>query len=80
MQQLASVRFEKLSMQANKLMPLGDITGKTIQQVLWMGDRRKRSAISYSFFILYAKLKSNWSRFVLIFLYVILSTLCSHLH
>jgi hypothetical protein len=35
LQCLASVGIEKLSMQANKLMPLEDITGKTIQQVAW---------------------------------------------
>ncbi|KAJ9183777.1 hypothetical protein P3X46_007588 [Hevea brasiliensis] len=35
LQQLASVGIEKLSMQANKLMPLEDITGKTMQQVAW---------------------------------------------
>ncbi|WCJ42740.1 Protein PLASTID MOVEMENT IMPAIRED 1-RELATED 1 [Euphorbia peplus] len=35
LQQLASVGIEKLSMQANKLMPLDDITGKTMQQVAW---------------------------------------------
>ncbi|KAF9680422.1 hypothetical protein SADUNF_Sadunf06G0119600 [Salix dunnii] len=34
-QQLASIGIEKLSMQANKLMPLEDITGKTMQQVAW---------------------------------------------
>lgn len=35
LQGLASVGIEKLSMQANKLMPLEDITGKTIQQIAW---------------------------------------------
>ncbi|XWS26639.1 hypothetical protein CRYUN_Cryun26dG0048000 [Craigia yunnanensis] len=35
LQRLASVGIEKLSMQANKLMPLEDITGETIQQVAW---------------------------------------------
>ncbi|XWS70056.1 hypothetical protein CRYUN_Cryun03dG0016500 [Craigia yunnanensis] len=35
LQRLASVGIEKLSMQANKLMPLEDITGKTMQQVAW---------------------------------------------
>lgn len=34
-QGLASVGIEKLSMQAQKLMPLEDITGKTMQQVAW---------------------------------------------
>ncbi|KAM0037302.1 putative NT-type C2 domain, protein PLASTID MOVEMENT IMPAIRED 1 [Helianthus debilis subsp. tardiflorus] len=33
LQCLASVGIEKLSMQANKLMPLEDISGKTIQQI-----------------------------------------------
>lgn len=35
LQRLASIGIEKLSMQANKLMPLEDITGKTMQQVAW---------------------------------------------
>ncbi|KAE8700341.1 hypothetical protein F3Y22_tig00110557pilonHSYRG00243 [Hibiscus syriacus] len=35
LKQLASVGIEKLSLQANKLMPLEDITGKTIEQVAW---------------------------------------------
>ncbi|KAE8720423.1 myosin-Vb-like [Hibiscus syriacus] len=35
LQQLASVGIEKLSMQANKLMPLEDLTGKTMEQVAW---------------------------------------------
>ncbi|XP_058213570.1 protein PLASTID MOVEMENT IMPAIRED 1-RELATED 1 [Rhododendron vialii] len=35
LQHLASVGIEKLSMQANKLMPLEDITGKTMQQIAW---------------------------------------------
>ncbi|KAK8543183.1 hypothetical protein V6N13_136285 [Hibiscus sabdariffa] len=35
LQGLASVGIEKLSMQANKLMPLEDITGKTMEQVAW---------------------------------------------
>ncbi|CAI8601344.1 unnamed protein product [Vicia faba] len=35
LQCLASVGIEKLSMQANELMPLEDITGKTMQQVAW---------------------------------------------
>ena len=32
---LASFGIEKLSMQANKVMPLEDITGKTMQQISW---------------------------------------------
>ncbi|XP_050216523.1 protein PLASTID MOVEMENT IMPAIRED 1-RELATED 1 [Mercurialis annua] len=35
LQHLASVGIQKLSMQANKLMPLDDITGKTMHQVAW---------------------------------------------
>lgn len=35
LQKLASVGIEKLSRQASKLMPLEDITGKTMQQVVW---------------------------------------------
>ncbi|KAE9602477.1 hypothetical protein Lal_00049621 [Lupinus albus] len=35
LQCLASVGIEKLSMQANKLMPLEDITGKNMQQIAW---------------------------------------------
>ncbi|GMI97823.1 PLASTID MOVEMENT IMPAIRED1-RELATED1 [Hibiscus trionum] len=35
LQRLASIGIEKLSMQANKLMPLEDITGKTMEQVAW---------------------------------------------
>lgn len=35
LQGLASVGIEKLSMQAKKLMPLEEITGKTMQQIAW---------------------------------------------
>ncbi|KAE8667078.1 Detected protein of unknown function [Hibiscus syriacus] len=35
LRQLGSVGIEKLSRQANKLMPLEDITGKTMEQVAW---------------------------------------------
>ncbi|EHA8591108.1 protein PLASTID MOVEMENT IMPAIRED 1-RELATED 1 [Cocos nucifera] len=35
LQRLASVGIEKLSMQASKLMPLEDVTGKTMQQIAW---------------------------------------------
>ncbi|CBI27862.3 unnamed protein product, partial [Vitis vinifera] len=35
LQNLASVGIEKLSTQANKLMPLEDITGRTMQQIAW---------------------------------------------
>ncbi|KAG7609896.1 NT-type C2 domain [Arabidopsis suecica] len=46
LQKLATAGIEKLSMQANKVMPLDDITGKTMEEVLWetsptidIGDR-----------------------------------------
>ncbi|XP_045812113.1 protein PLASTID MOVEMENT IMPAIRED 1-RELATED 1-like [Trifolium pratense] len=35
LQYLASIGIEKLSLQANKFMPLEDITGKTMQQISW---------------------------------------------
>ncbi|XP_009619793.1 protein PLASTID MOVEMENT IMPAIRED 1-RELATED 1 [Nicotiana tomentosiformis] len=35
LQHLASIGMEKLSMQASKLMPLEDITGKTMEQIAW---------------------------------------------
>ncbi|XP_038985184.1 protein PLASTID MOVEMENT IMPAIRED 1-RELATED 1-like [Phoenix dactylifera] len=35
LQRLASVGIEKLSVQASKLMPLEDVSGKTMQQVAW---------------------------------------------
>lgn len=35
LQGLASIGIEKLSMQASKLMPLEDITGKRMQQIAW---------------------------------------------
>ncbi|GFS43446.1 hypothetical protein Acr_00g0085150 [Actinidia rufa] len=35
LQRLASVGIEKLSMQANKIMPLEDVTGKTMQEIAW---------------------------------------------
>lgn len=35
LQHLASIGIEKLSMQASKLMPLEDITGKTVEQIAW---------------------------------------------
>ncbi|KAG9157441.1 hypothetical protein Leryth_010278 [Lithospermum erythrorhizon] len=38
LQHLASIGIEKLSVQANKLMPLEDITGKTMQQVAYEGS------------------------------------------
>lgn len=35
LQNLAAVGLEKLSMQTKKLMPLEDVTGRTIQQIVW---------------------------------------------
>ncbi|XP_021733959.1 protein PLASTID MOVEMENT IMPAIRED 1-RELATED 1-like [Chenopodium quinoa] len=35
LQNLASIGLEKLSVQASKLMPLEDITGRTMQQIAW---------------------------------------------
>ncbi|CAN8300842.1 unnamed protein product [Cochlearia groenlandica] len=35
LQRLATVGIEKLSAQANKVMPLDDITGKTMEEMLW---------------------------------------------
>ncbi|KAG2274362.1 hypothetical protein Bca52824_056917 [Brassica carinata] len=35
LQRLATAGIEKLSMQANKVMPLDDITGKTMEEVVW---------------------------------------------
>lgn len=35
LQHLSSVGLEKLSMQTKKLMPLEDITGKTVQEIAW---------------------------------------------
>ncbi|CAN4096753.1 unnamed protein product [Withania somnifera] len=35
LQHLASIGIEKLSMQASQLMPLEDITGKTVEQIAW---------------------------------------------
>ncbi|XP_019056335.1 PREDICTED: protein PLASTID MOVEMENT IMPAIRED 1-RELATED 1 isoform X2 [Tarenaya hassleriana] len=35
LQRLAIPGIEKLSMQANKLMPLDDVTGKTMQELVW---------------------------------------------
>ncbi|XP_074310715.1 protein PLASTID MOVEMENT IMPAIRED 1-RELATED 1 [Silene latifolia] len=42
LQQLASAGLEKLSVQANKFMPLEDITGKTMQQMAWEVEASKR--------------------------------------
>ncbi|CAF2136842.1 hypothetical protein HID58_045630 [Brassica napus] len=35
LEKLATAGIEKLSMQANKVMPLDDITGKTMEELLW---------------------------------------------
>ncbi|XP_042003401.1 protein PLASTID MOVEMENT IMPAIRED 1-RELATED 1-like [Salvia splendens] len=51
LQGLAVMGIEKLSMQANKLMPLEDITGKTIQQIAWeAAPSTKRQGLSHDEF------------------------------
>uniref|UniRef100_A0A0D9WCB8 C2 NT-type domain-containing protein n=1 Tax=Leersia perrieri TaxID=77586 RepID=A0A0D9WCB8_9ORYZ len=44
---LASVGIEKLSMQANKLMPLEDVNGKMMQQIAWDASPALESADRY---------------------------------
>ncbi|AQK97839.1 Protein PLASTID MOVEMENT IMPAIRED 1-RELATED 1 [Zea mays] len=44
---LASVGIEKLSMQANKLMPLEDVNGKMMQQIAWEAAPALESAERY---------------------------------
>ncbi|KAF8696219.1 hypothetical protein HU200_037118 [Digitaria exilis] len=44
---LASVGIEKLSMQANKLMPLEDVNGKMMQQIAWESAPPLESAERY---------------------------------
>lgn len=44
---LASVGIEKLSMQANKLMPLEDVNGKMMQQLAWEASPALESAGRY---------------------------------
>ncbi|CAO2178509.1 unnamed protein product [Urochloa humidicola] len=44
---LASVGIEKLSMQANKLMPLEDVNGKIMQQIAWESAPPLESAERY---------------------------------
>ncbi|XP_040378821.1 protein PLASTID MOVEMENT IMPAIRED 1-RELATED 1 [Oryza brachyantha] len=44
---LASVGIEKLSMQANKLMPLEDVNGKMMQQIAWEASPALESAERY---------------------------------
>ncbi|PKA63346.1 hypothetical protein AXF42_Ash005241 [Apostasia shenzhenica] len=56
LQHLASIGVEKLSMQANKLMPLEDITGSSMQQLDW-----EASSVPQSFHSLDSK-KFNNSR------------------
>nr|GEU99467.1 hypothetical protein [Tanacetum cinerariifolium] len=51
LQGLASVGIEKLSMQANKLMPLEDISGKTIQQIAWASTPSFEAPDRYAFAI-----------------------------
>lgn len=64
LQGLASMGIEKLSMQANKLMPLEDITGKTIQQIAWGPVTNLERfvvtacAFLYSFFVILFFLRS----------------------
>uniref|UniRef100_A0ACD5VHA5 Uncharacterized protein n=1 Tax=Avena sativa TaxID=4498 RepID=A0ACD5VHA5_AVESA len=47
LQGLASVGIEKLSMQANKLMPLEDVNGKMMQQLAWEASPALESAARY---------------------------------
>uniref|UniRef100_A0A0E0C6Y6 C2 NT-type domain-containing protein n=1 Tax=Oryza meridionalis TaxID=40149 RepID=A0A0E0C6Y6_9ORYZ len=44
---LASVGIEKLSMQANKLMPLEDVNGKMMQQIAWEASPALESSERY---------------------------------
>ncbi|CAM8961237.1 unnamed protein product [Rhodiola kirilowii] len=48
LQGLASVGIEKLSMQAKKLMPLEDISGKMLQQIAWEASSNKEATESQS--------------------------------
>ena len=54
---LASVGIEKLSVQASKLMPLEDITGKTIQQFAAPSALNERFFISKWWLILYYSIR-----------------------
>ncbi|KAK6944775.1 NT-type C2 domain [Dillenia turbinata] len=52
LQRLASVGIEKLSIQAKKLMPLEDVTGKTMEQVAWeaasdLGEFERRGLLQH---------------------------------
>ncbi|GAB4853753.1 hypothetical protein Ancab_017946 [Ancistrocladus abbreviatus] len=46
LQHLSSVGVEKLSMQANKVMPLEDITGKSMQQIAWEAAPELEGSVS----------------------------------
>ncbi|GAB4838003.1 hypothetical protein Ancab_027530 [Ancistrocladus abbreviatus] len=46
LQHLSSVGVEKLSMQARKVMPLEDITGKTMQQLAWEAAPKIEGSVS----------------------------------
>jgi hypothetical protein len=48
---LASVGIEKLSMQANKLMPLEDVNGNLIQQIAWEAAPALESAERFETFL-----------------------------
>ena len=49
---LASVGIEKLSMQANKLMPLEDVNGKMMQQLAWEASPALESAGRLEIFLI----------------------------
>jgi hypothetical protein len=51
---LASVGIEKLSMQANKLMPLEDVNGKMMQQIAWEAAPALESAERFVIFFFHA--------------------------
>ncbi|GAA0156775.1 hypothetical protein LIER_14183 [Lithospermum erythrorhizon] len=59
MQHLASIGIEKLSVQANKLMPLDEITGKTMQQIAWEGLGRLDEPQRQDHMLLEAELEHN---------------------
>ncbi|KAG9135589.1 hypothetical protein Leryth_002334 [Lithospermum erythrorhizon] len=59
MQHLASIGIEKLSVQANKLMPLDEITGKTMQQIAWEGLGRLDEPERQDHMLLEAELEHN---------------------
>lgn len=51
LQGLASVGIEKLSMQATKLMPLEDISGKTMQHISWEANPSLEAPERFVFFL-----------------------------